>query len=334
MKASALLSKSIHINLGIFVLIISIIVFGLYGWGDYPTQNSDHVSFRFIESIGYLISMTVLIAFLSRMTSLRGRSVSLTLEIVASSLVVTLLFGILFPHQLQAKLTGDELFHSQSAVAISRDLLNNLLTFSSVKNELLNNSLKREIEICQILILIIFFLTYLFLALKVKKAFFRVAVPSLFLAAVFCNTYYTPYGYKYPSGYLLPQMLSSAVRISPTSLRIAQIFTFTLIISYFAKKILKNLNFAGLTLATLGFLTFPVMINGATTIDQAVYFAVLGGVALKLLYDRRFLNHEGTPYFLVLLTMARTTALIFVFIYLFNLAKNEKFRTITWKKEY
>ena len=247
--------------------------------------------------------------------------VPIHLRDIQISVLIVFVYALFHLDKVSLLLTGDELYHSQSAIAASKKLISEMP--DSLTALFLNQDARLLITLTQICVIAILFVLY-----KIQGKFGSGYVATITFASLFLfNLLAVGYGYKYPSGYIIPQFLGSVLFISDFFFRIVQVFVFAMVLVVSSRSIRESHGGFSQVLLISGIFSLPVISFGLIYIDQAAYFGILAGIALfqQVLISMDPTSREkirNASVFLAFLIMVRSSALLllitFALIILFS----------------
>ena len=306
------------VNLNHLLLFFSILVYGLFSWGPKLNLNQEIIStpniFAAIFFVCEVLSFLILARYIKRnASSLNASSLNVSFSDFALSLILTILF-ILFNSDIWSlRLSGDELFHSQSAIEPARVIATNLIESSplSISTTLVNFELRYLLMFMQFFLILALLAFNIFL-LRRKRI---IAQVSLFVIFVVICSIAIGYSYKYPSGYIVPQFMISAISFQTLSIRFAQMFTLIFILVLSTRNLRREMGVKKHFLLIFILLQIPVIKFGIFEIDQSVYFAFLAGILLKYFISEQLQQNQNVEklfIFLSALIFCRTSAILLI----------------------
>lgn len=304
-------TKRTHIEIKVSTLVafLAIFTFGFYSWGPNYDLSSSIFSTRNLFALSFLFIEFISIVLLSKYTNESTARIRINFGDIGISLLTATIFFAINPQFVYLRLVGDELFHAQSAVAHGTKILISIeKILSHFKISVLSNTEYRHLlSVTQIFVLIIFILcTKVFL--KSNSTLGRI---TFFFFILFVSTSFVGFGYKYPSGYILPQFLISGLFITTLGFRFVQIFVFVLIFAISTQRIFSARSRTRQLFLYLTILQIPIVAFGATQIEQSVYFAIFAGLILyKLSILKGSANNESLFALVAFLILCRIPALI------------------------
>jgi hypothetical protein len=322
------INRSFQVDIGNLLCFMAIIIYGLFGWGpDLVFARELGLSSRANFTALIFLVICVFCIYILRVLSQKWQ-INLVIEVqdIQAALMVVLIYILFNFEKISLILSGDELFHSASAVAISKSVIPGIA--ESLPAFFLSSDARLLLSLIQLSVVIALFVLYKALE-RFKSGLFAVLVFLLLFAS---NLLFIGYGYKYPSGYIIPQFLGSPLFISDSFFRILQVLALSLVLVFVTRSVRKKHGLTAQVLLISIFLSLPVVSLGVVVIDQAVYFGILAGAAL-FLQVRISNNSLSAPHiwkasiFLSFLIMARSSALVLlitlVFIFLSSKIQKE-----------
>ena len=305
------LNKSIDIALHKALWLFSLIVYGVFSWG--PKPNSHETQLSKLNLYAYLFFFTQLLAICVLSTLFRKKTsrVSVKYSEIILAFSVATFFLLTKPFLWNLRLSGDELFHTQSAIAPGTALAKSLIAYSPEKlsNTLSGTQFRFLVSSSQLIILAVISLFVYFLS-KTKRTI--IPISAFLLFSLICYKY-IGFGYKYPSGYIIPQFIVSGIAFETIAFRFAQIAAISFVLIVATRSIRLKLGTIKYSALLLMILQVPVLSFNIGEIDQAVYFAFFAGLLMNFFLrvkDNEEYPVENIVISLCLLIMCRSSAIL------------------------
>lgn len=324
-------AKKTNFEIKVSTLVASFTFFtlGLYSWGPKWDLSTSLMSLRNLYAISFLLVEILSVALLSAYLNTSRSKITIRSDEFWVSLFSAAIFFAINPEFFSLRLAGDELFHAQSAVVHSAEIVNifegalEKYQFSTF----LNMDYRNLLSIAQILVIILFLLIIkIFIA--AKNLFIRIAI---FLAVLITSISFIGFGYKYPSGYVVPQFIISTFSISTLSFRFVQILILMMLVSISTRKLFTSYPTLKKILLNVAIFEIPIITYGATQIEQSVYFAIVGGLILfKLSIREAETDNEKLFALIALLIFCRSPAIVFLLPVAFRIYQNQGIQFKKW----
>lgn len=321
-------SGHILINSNTLVFGAFILVYGMFAWGPKFDTLIDSNIKRNLYALLFHATLVFSLILLGRYVKQRAFDIKIYYSELIACFLGALLFFLTHREFLDLQLSGDELFHAQSAIVHSNSV-NNLIINRFGLDIFENSDFRIWLSIIQV-VLILSILVCTRVIIRTNYQIVRVVIITL-IAVLSIN--FVGFGYKYPSGYIIPQFFVSSVSITTFGFRFIQVFLFMLIIVVALRA--SSFKYSNIRNCILALTVFwiPVVANAVIQIEQAVYFGLLSGVLLFLISRREKKIDENTILtFLSLLIFCRTTSTILIPVVCISLFLDRRLNLRNWLK--
>ncbi len=325
------MNKSIEIPLNKALWLLSLMVYGVFSWGPKPNFSEPILSKLNVYSYIFLTTQILMIVILT--INLKQKTTQIRIQY--SDLVITLFLSTSFiltkPFLWNLRLSGDEIFHSQSAGIPGRVLAEEIIAHSPDKMSNFLESIQFRFIVSFSQLIIIVLILILFVAVLKSKSVL-VGIGLFLTCSILCYSF-IGYGYKYPSGYIAPQFLISGIVVETIAIRFAQITVLIFAIVLSTRNLRAKIGMYRYCALLAIFFQIPVISFNIGQIDQAIYFAFTAGIILYYAVRTRKNNDsslEVISTLLCILVLCRSSTLLLVPLVLLPLIVIKR-KILDWK---